>query len=95
MDVEARVSGCDDGRQAAPGVGRECRDERLVLVLPDPRERAAELARVCLAPARDPGHEREEREADEHPPILEPRSLPDGEPFPRLWSSRHRLDAAP
>ncbi len=46
------------------------RNGTLETVIAHPRERAAELAGVRLGAARDPGHEREEREPDAHPAIL-------------------------
>ena len=60
----------NDGLEPAAGIRRERGHERLVVVLADTCECAAELARVRLAPAGDAGHERQERQRDAHPRIL-------------------------
>ena len=49
------VSRGDDGPEPVAGVRRERGHERLVLVLPDPREKARELSRVPLLPPEIPG----------------------------------------
>src|SRR6185436_4101253 len=58
------VSRGDDGPEPVAGVRRERGHERLVLVLPDPREKARELSRVPLAAPRDTRDEREHAERD-------------------------------
>ena len=64
------VASRDDGREAAACVRSERGDQRLVVVRPPARQRAAQLAGVRLAPARDPGNERQERQAHAHRRIL-------------------------
>ena len=59
-----RVPPDDPRRQPVGRILRDRGQEDPVLVLPDASERPAQLARVRLRPADDPGHEREERDSD-------------------------------
>ena len=64
-----RIPRDDARRQPVRRILRDRGQEHPVLVLADPPERPAELTRVRLRPADDPGHECEERDAD-HERIL-------------------------
>ena len=69
VDVEARYPVATTVVALRP-VRCQRGDDRLVFVRPDTRQRPAQLARVGLAAARDPGDERQERQRDPHPAIV-------------------------
>ena len=60
------VLGDDGRREPVARTGGEGGDEDRVLELADPREGAAELARVRLGTSHDAGHERQQAEPDAH-----------------------------